>query len=198
MTFNCDLNQGYSLECSSVGGVEAIWLAKYDPTMDWLPDSTTNYISVPVFNGTPGPTMDFYKINQRPEFAEFTQDGVYSVENGTTAYETKLSMRFIHLNNDLRNLLSQIGRAPLVAIVKSTAGDYFIAGVELAGYASEGKAGVGKSMTDLNGADLTIMWKSMEGSFLVDPLAADGTLVGSTIAIDDSLETLVLPTAPVV
>ena len=89
-----------------------------------------------------------------------------------------MSLKFTHLDADLRNLLVALGRAPLYAVVKSNAGEYFILGVETAGRAIEGVASLGVALGDLNGATLTISWKSANGAYLIE-----GSLIGTSITV---------------
>jgi hypothetical protein len=72
----------------------------------------------------------------------------------------------------------ELGRAPLFAVVKSNAGDYYYLGLESSGRASAGDASVGTLLSDMNGLNQTISWKSANGAFLIN-----GALIGTTIAV---------------
>jgi hypothetical protein len=84
----------------------------------------------------------------------------------------------IGLTADVRQRLVELGRSPLIAVVKSNAGDYYLCGVETAGRATAGNASLGVALGDMNGVDLTISWKSANGVFLMD-----SALLGTTIVI---------------
>jgi hypothetical protein len=74
--------------------------------------------------------------------------------------------------------LVELGRAPLIAVVLSNAGDYYLCGVETSGRASAGDASLGVALGDMNGVNLSIAWKSANGVFLMD-----SALLGTTITI---------------
>jgi hypothetical protein len=172
---NCELSNGYSLGCNIIGGVERLWIGTYDADSTYTlgTGSTDENIIIGAANG---PTV--YLFEQDIEFAGLEQTGQYSRENGTVHYESVLSAKFIHLTNDLRNTLVALGRAPLVAVVKSNAGEYYFLGVESPGRVTEGVASLGVAMGDMNGSDLSITWKSQDGAFLLDEnvLGTDITL----------------------
>ena len=168
---NCILDQGFALGCNVVGGVEKVWIGTYDA------DSTFALSPSNIITGiTNGVTI--YAMEQDIEFAGLNQTGTFSRENGTVFYDSALSVKFIHLDADLRNLLVALGRAPLVAVVKSNEGDYYYCGLESAGRATEGVASLGTALGDMNGATFTITWKSANGVFLIDE-----TLVGTSLPV---------------
>jgi len=80
------------------------------------------------------------------------------------------------LDAALRNTLNALSKAPLFAIVKSNAGNWYFLGLESAGRATEGAATVGVSMGDMNGGTITIQFKSIDGAYLID-----STLIGTDI-----------------
>jgi len=171
MAFNCILDNGYVLDCNSVGGVEKVWLGTWDA------DATYTFDADNVITGaTNAPTV--YNFEQDIEFAGLEQAGQFSRENGTVFYESNLSMKFTNLDKDLRNTLIAIGRAPLYAVVKSNAGEYYLLGLETAGRATEGVASLGVALGDMNGATLTVQWKSANGAYLLD-----SALLGTDIPV---------------
>ena len=171
MAFNCILDSGYVLDCNSVGGVEKVWLGTWDG------DTTYSFDADSVVSGaTDAGTV--YNFEQDIEFAGLEQAGQFSRENGTVFYESNLSLKFTNLDKDLRNTLVAIGRAPIYAVVKSNAGEYYILGVESAGRATEGVASLGVALGDMNGATLTIQWKSASGAYLLDE-----TVLGTDIPV---------------
>jgi len=171
MAFNCILNTSYIAGCSSVGGVEKVLLGTWDP------DATFTFDADNVITGVTT-SESVYLMDQDIEFAGIEQPGTISRENGTVYYDTNLSLKFIELDADLRNLLVAIGRAPLFAVVKSNAGDFYFCGVESAGRATESTASLGVALTDMNGANLTVNWKSPNGIYLME-----GSLLGTDITV---------------
>lgn len=170
-TLNCTLNQGFVLGCNTIGGVEKVWIGTWDA------DTTYAFNANNIVTGiTSASTV--YEFEQDIEFAGLNQTGNFSRENGTVFYQSDLSVKFTHLDADLRNLLVALGRAPLYAIVKSNAGEYYILGVETAGRAIEGVASLGVALGDMNGATLTMSWKSANGAYLIN-----GSLIGTSITV---------------
>jgi hypothetical protein len=171
MPINCTLDQGYVLGCNSVGGLEKVWIGTYSSDTSYAFDADNVVTGV-----TSASTV--YLMEMDIEQAGLTQAGQFSRENGTVFYESNLSIKFIELDKDLRNLLVALGRAPLYAVVKSNSGQYFICGVETSGRATEGTADLGVALGDMNGATLSIQWKSRDGVYLIDP-----ALIGTSITV---------------
>lgn len=162
---NCQLTNGYSLGCNIIGGVERIFIGTYEADSTYTLGTASNENLI--IAAANGPTV--FLFEQDIEFAGLEQTGQYSRENGTVHYESVLSAKFIHLTNDLRNTIVALGRAPLVAVVKSNAGEFYFLGLESPGRVTEGVASLGVAMGDMNGSDLSITFKSQDGAFLLDP-----------------------------
>jgi hypothetical protein len=158
---SCIIDEGYTLGCSSIGGVEKVWIGTYAADQTYAYDAL-NVISA-VTNG-----VTVYLMEQDMEFAGLNQTGQFSRENGTVFYESVLSVKFIELTAELRNLVIALGRAPIFAVVKSNAGEYYACGVESAGRATAGVASLGIAQGDLNGATFEITWKTPNGVYLLD------------------------------
>jgi hypothetical protein len=172
---NCELSNGYVLGCNIIGGVERVWIGTYDADAAYTLGTGSSDENI-IIGATGASTI--YLFEQDIEFAGLEQTGQYSRENGSVHYESILSVKFIHLTNDLRNTIIALGRAPLVAVVKSNAGEYYLLGKETAGRVTEGLASLGVAMGDMNGADLSVTWKSQDGAFLLDP-----ALLGTDIPV---------------
>jgi hypothetical protein len=176
----CILDNGYNLGCNTIGGIEDVWIGTYDPEVTY--DDTTDpdgIITLLVDNPN---AVDCYNFQQDIEFAGLEQTGTFSRENGTVFYESVLSLKFIHLDANLRNLIKALGKAPIFAVVKSNQGDYYILGVESAGRATEGASSLGTAMGDMNGSTLSFTFKSIDPAYLCDGAilntgVADPTLI---------------------
>jgi hypothetical protein len=168
---SCIIDNGYALGCASVGGVEKVWLGTWADASTYTMDADNIITAV-----TSASTV--YLFEQDMEYAGLNQTGVFTRENGTVHYESVLSVKFTNLDADLRNTVLALGKAPVVAIVKSNAGLYYIAGVETAGRATEGTASLGVAMADLNGATLSFTFKSQNGVYLIN-----GALIGTSIPV---------------
>ena len=172
MAFTCNLTDGYVLGCSSIGGVEKVWIGEYVDNVVYAQNACG------IITGITTTGLTVYSFEQDIEHAGLIQAGSYSRENGTVFYESTLSIKLIGLDCEVRNRMVELGRAPLFAVIKSNAGDYYYCGLESSGRASSGEANVGTLLGDMNGLSQSISWKSANGVFLMS-----GSLVGTTITI---------------
>ena len=172
MAFTCNLNDGYVLGCSSIGGVEKVWIG------EWVDNVVIAQDSCGIITGITTTGLTVYSFEQDIEHAGLVQTGNYSRENGTVFYESTLSIKLIGLDCNVRNRMVELGRAPLFAVVKSNAGDYYYLGLESSGRASAGEANLGVLLGDMNGLSQSISWKSANGAFLIN-----GALIGTTITV---------------
>jgi hypothetical protein len=158
---NCIIDGGYQLGCASIGGVERVWIGTYSADQAYAFDADNVITAV-----TSGVTV--YLMEQDIEYAGLNQTGNFSRENGTVFYESVLSVKFIELTAELRNLAVALGRAPIFAVVKSNAGAFYACGVESAGRATTGALSLGVAQGDMNGATFEITWRTPNGVFLLD------------------------------
>ena len=172
MSFTCNLTDGYVLGCSSIGGVEKVWIG------EWVDNVAIQQDSCGIITGITTTGLTVYSFEQDIEHAGLVQTGNYSRENGTVFYESILSIKLITLDCNVRNRMVELGRAPLFAVVKSNAGDYYYLGLESSGRASAGDANLGVLLGDMNGLNQSISWKSANGAYLIN-----GALVGTTITV---------------
>jgi len=172
MAFTCNLTDGYVLGCSSIGGVEKVWIG------EWVDNVQVAQDACGIITGITTTGLTVYSFEQDIEHAGLVQTGNYSRENGTVFYESTLSIKLIGLDCEVRNRMVELGRAPLFAVVKSNAGDYYYLGLESSGRASAGEANLGVLLGDMNGLSQSIAWKSANGAFLID-----GALIGTTITV---------------
>jgi hypothetical protein len=168
---SCIIDNGYTLGCNSIGGVEKVWIGTYTSDATYALDSDNIITGV-----TSGGTV--YLFEQDIEFAGLEQTGQFSRENGTVFYESKLSVKFIELDAALRNTIIALGKAPVFAVAKANAGQYYLLGVESSGRATEGTASLGVAQGDMNGATLAFTWKSANGAYLMD-----STVLGTDITV---------------
>ena len=173
MAFTCNLNDGFLLGCSTIGGVEKVWIGEY------IDNVVVSQDSCGIITGITTTGLTVYSFEQDIEHAGLVQTGNYSRENGTVFYESVLSIKLIGLDCEVRNRMVELGRAPLFAVVKSNAGDYYYLGLESAGRASAGEASLGVALGDMNGLSQSISFKSANGAFLIDE-----ALLGTTITIN--------------
>lgn len=162
----CLIENGLPLGCSSIGGVNRVWIGTYTPDAEY----TRNADGV-ITGVTSGSTI--YLVEQDFEYAGLTEPGVITRENGTVLFETALTLKFIELNADLKNFIKAASKAPIFAVVESNAGHFYAIGTERAARATEVNQQLGVAMADMNGATLTIGYKSQNGVELINGALID-------------------------
>ena len=168
---SCIIDNGYVLSCSSIGGVEKVYLGNWSADASFAVD-----LNDIITGATSASTV--YSFEMDIEYGGLEQNAVPNRENGTNHLETLLSLKFIDLDASLRNTMNALMRAPLYAVVKSNSGNFYLAGLESAGRMTEGTVSLGTSMEDMNGGTATITWKSKNGVYLMD-----GSVLGTDITI---------------
>lgn len=173
MAFTCNLTDGYVLGCSSIGGLEKVYIGEYVENVSVTQDSCG------IITGITTTGITVYQFEQDIEHAGLAQTGNFDRNNGTVFYDSNLSIKLIGLDCNVRNRLVELGRAPLMAIAKSNAGDWYALGLlDTAGRANASEAGTGTALGDMNGLSITLNFKSANGAYLID-----GALVGTTITV---------------
>ena len=163
---SCIIENGYELACASTGGIKRVWVGTWDADADYTISTAT--ASLGVITGATGITNPLYEMEQDIEYSGLSQPIQVNRDNGTVHFETQLTLKFIELDFELRNLVVALSRAPLYAVVESNAGKFYILGVESPGRVSEGESSLGTTFDDLNGVELTIQFKSKNGIYPLD------------------------------
>lgn len=164
----CLINAGRVLGCNTIAGVEKIWVANYSS------NTMATFGSANLITAMTNAPADFYLLEQDVEFGGLNQTGVYS--NNSVSFETSVAMKFIDMDAQLIQLVDQLSKAKIVALIKSNSGKYFFAGLEFPGRASAGDLSLGVALGDMNGANITIMFKSKNGVYEIDETTALGLL----------------------
>lgn len=163
---SCIIENGYELACASTGGINKLLIGSWDVNAEFSVSTAT--ASLNVVTGATGVSNPLYSMEQDIEYAGLTQPIQVNRENGTVFFETVLTVKFIELDFELRNLVVALARAPIYAVVQSNAGQYYLLGVESAGRISEGTADLGTAFEDMNGATLSFTFRSKNGIYLLD------------------------------
>ena len=83
-----------------------------------------------------------------------------------------------NFDKNLRKTVLALGKAPIFAIAKLNNGEFVALGTAVPGRASEGAINAGVKFDDMNGANLSISFKSRDGMYLID-----STLIGTSIVV---------------
>lgn len=168
MATSCILTSGYELGCrDNIGGIQEVYIG------EWNGDSMTYVLGTDNIIGTfSGTTASFYTFEQEIETASFTENGVFSIENGTSFYEMTLTISLHKLDAALRNQILILGQGKWRIIIKDQRGLYHFMGFQNPVRVSASTPGVGKAYGDLNGAVVTFMGKEPAPAYLVSSSAA--------------------------
>lgn len=164
----CLLTNGYTLGCrENIGGIQEVYIGEWNG--DSLLYSLTGDSTIGTFSGS---TVSFYTFEQEIETGSYTENGVFSTENGTAFYEQTLTITLHKLDAALRNKILLLGQGKWRIIVKSQNGAYYLMGYQNPVRVSAATPGLGKAYGDLNGAVITFMGKEPAPAYLVSSTAA--------------------------
>lgn len=164
----CILTAGYTLGCrDNIGGIQEVYIGEWNGDSLTYTFGTNNIIAT--FSGA---TTSFFTFEQEVETGSFTENGVFSTENGTAFYEQTLSITLHKLEAPLRNTILVLGQGKWRIIVKDQRGKYWLMGKQNPVRVSASTPGLGKAYGDLNGAVITFMGKEPEPAYEVASAAA--------------------------
>jgi hypothetical protein len=165
---SCVLTNGYTLGCrDNIGGVQEVYIGEYNA--DAMSYSFTASNVIDAFGGA---TVSFYTFEQEIETGSYTENGVFSTENGTAFYEETLTITLHRLDATLRNQILLLGQGKWRIIIKDQRGVYHLMGKQNPVRVSASTPGVGKAYGDLNGAVITFLGKEPEPAHIVSTAAA--------------------------
>ena len=157
---SCALTAGYTLACKdSVGGLKKVYLENFA-------DITYGAVTAGVISTITG-SMYLYELPMNT--AQFTETVTSSVENGTTFYQTELTIVLPKLTAVLRNELKLLAQAKLAVVAEDRNGTKWVLGLENGCYLTTGTSATGTAMGDLNG--MTLTFTSMEKDPIVETSA---------------------------
>ena len=164
----CLLTSGYQLGCrDGVGGISEIYIGEWNGSALGYTLGTDNIIGT--FSGA---TVSFYTFQQEIETASFTENGEFSIENGTSFYTDTCTITLHQLNASLRNKILILGQGKWRILIKTQTGKYFLMGKQNPVRVSAATPGVGKAYGDMNGAVITFTGKEPVPAFEVAASAA--------------------------
>lgn len=176
---DCIIEQGYALGCTYGGGAAKVWIGTYIPNLVPTYASASNLITGITNAVTPANKPIAFSFEQDMESAQVTQAIVASRENLSISYDTTLTIKMFGWTNELRNILASLDKAPLFAVIKPNVGeDLIYLGLEYAGRVSGGDLSTGKALGDMNGVELSIIFKSTSRTQLMSP-----TVLGTDITL---------------
>lgn len=168
MATTCVLTSGYQLGCrDNIGGVQEVYIG------EWNGSSMTYVLGVDNIIGTfSGATVSFYTFQQEIETASYTENGQFSIENGTSFYEQTLTITLHKIEAALRNKILLLGQGKWRIIVKDQRGKYHLMGYQNPVRVTASTPNLGKAYGELNGCVITFMTKEPTPAYEVAATAA--------------------------
>ncbi len=173
----CSLTTGRKVPCkSAVGGIKAVYFADYGT----LGAATIVSGEITALAGTPIWYQFDVKGNTSLETAINS-----SRENGTTFYESTLTLALTFQDKATQEELKLIAHARPHVAVEDYNGNFFLVGLEHGAEVTGGSIATGAAMGDLSGYNLTVVGQE----------TAPPYFVLSTVITDDASATQIDPTA---
>ena len=145
----CILLKGRALPCKSgVGGLKSVYFADYGT----LGNITITSNEISAIGGTPTLMQFDIKGNSTLETAVTS-----SRENGTTFYESTLTLNFTFLEKETQEEVKLLAVARPHIWVEDYNGNYFLVGKEHGAELTSGSFSSGAAMGDLSGYSLTFV-----------------------------------------
>ena len=173
----CSLTTGRKVPCkSAVGGIKTIYFADYGT----LGDATISAGEITALAGTP----DFFQFDVKGSSALETAINS-SRENGTTFYESTLTMSLTFQDVATQEELKLIAHARPHCAIEDYNGNFFLLGLDHGTEVTGGSITSGAAMGDLSGYSLTIVAQETAPPYFVT----------STVITDDASAVQIDPTA---
>ena len=173
----CSLTTGRKVPCkSAVGGIKNIFFADFGT----LGSSTIVAGEITAITGTP----DFFKFEVKG--ASSLETAINSSrENGTTFYESTLTMALTFQDKATQEELKLIAHGRPHVAVQDYNGNFFVVGLEHGAEVTGGTISTGAAMGDLSGYNLTIVAQETAPPYFIT----------SNIITDDTSAVQIDPTA---
>ena len=173
----CSLTTGRKVPCkSAVGGIKNIFFADFGT----LGSSTIVAGEITAISGTP----DFFKFEVKG--ASSLETAINSSrENGTTFYESTLTMALTFQDKATQEELKLIAHGRPHVAVEDYNGNFFVVGLEHGAEVTGGTISTGAAMGDLSGYNLTIVAQETAPPYFIT----------SNIITDDTSAVQIDPTA---
>ena len=167
----CSLTTGRKVPCkSAVGGIKNIFFADFGT----LGSSTIVAGEITAISGTP----DFFKFEVKG--ASSLETAINSSrENGTTFYESTLTMALTFQDKATQEELKLIAHARPHVAIEDYNGNYFVVGLEHGAEVTGGTISTGAAMGDLSGYNLTIVAQETAPPYFV----TDDVIIGETSGV---------------
>ena len=158
----CLITSGRKIPCkSAVGGIKNIFFADYGT----LGDATIVAGEITAFTGTP----DWFQFDIKNTATTMETAITSSRDNGTTFYDTTLSMTLTFQDKATQEQLKLLAVARPHVAVEDYNGNYWVVGLYNGGDVNGGTIVTGGAMGDLTGYTLTVNAQETAPPYFVTP-----------------------------
>lgn len=162
----CALSTGRKVPCkSAVGGIKTIYFADYGT----LGDATIVAGEITLLSGTP----NFFQFDVKG--ASTLETAINSSrENGTTFYESTLTMALTFQDKATQEELKLIAHARPHVAIEDYNGNFFLVGLDHGAEVTGGSISTGAAMGDASGYNLTIVAQETAPPYFINSSVITG------------------------
>lgn len=174
-------NQSISASCrNSVPGLVQFWIANSDDvtTIEYNAGET-QIIGISGDTASGATTGFFYPIVVNKQSSGFVDNSEISVPDGRASYTPTITIKIPSMDSATREIYKSLSQATVKVIFKTTAGEYFMAGVNNGLDMTSGTWSTGVANTDFKGLELTLTGFESEPAISV----ASAIIPGITVTI---------------
>jgi hypothetical protein len=149
MSLNCNINTGWTAPCFGAAGARELYVGNFVEGITYTTGTNS------IITGFTGGTVSYYKIQQDAGDIEVLYTPQVDKNNGSIGYLHSASIRIKDTSSESRALIQTLTKARLSILVVDKRGRVWLLGKEEGMRFESGEGGLGRELTDMNGANLT-------------------------------------------
>lgn len=154
---------------NSTPGISTIYIANYnDVDVIGYDAGETKIIAITGTTASGATSGFFYTLQVNRESSGFVDNTDISVPDGRASFIPTMTLRLPGMSSDIREIFKSLAQAKVIAMFKTNAGEYFMAGVRNGLDMSGGTFATGTSRTDFKGLEITLEGLESEPIIEVD------------------------------
>lgn len=163
---------------NSTPGVAEVYIANYGDITTVAYNAGQTQISAITGQTASGATSGFfYTLAVNRESSGFVDNTDISVPDGRASFIPTMTLKLGGMSSDVREIFKTLSQARVIAMFKTTANEYFIAGVNNGLDMSTGTFSTGVTRADFKGLEITLEGLEAEPIIPVDPTIVAAMLV---------------------
>jgi hypothetical protein len=167
MPFNCEINSGYRIGCTGIGGIKEVFIGNWEKFNITYDAGGLNIIETIESDATPANPITIYRVEQKAEWAGLNGTGVHNIENDTFHASDVLVIKASILDAETLAFLKNLKRTNSFAIVRSNLDQLYFLGADIPGRSIESTQSLGTSFEDMNGGTVNLEFKSADGMVIL-------------------------------